>query len=212
MVGAAAAGDGRWVDVFRSRNIVLSMLGLLCAMSCIFVLGGMMPSYLVDYLHLTGAQMGFVMSALGFGGFIGQFGIPGLSDVFGRRPIAILSFIGAAVVLYVFGRTGANPASLFGLLFLISFFSLGNVALITGPISTESAPPGLISSAIGMVVGSGEIFGGGIAPAIGGFIAQHYGIQNILYMPLIGVICGIFVCLFLIETAPRKIAGRRAGL
>jgi MFS family permease len=45
----------------------------------------MMPNYLVDYLHLTAPQMGFVMSAIGFGGFVGQFGIPGLSDLFGRR-------------------------------------------------------------------------------------------------------------------------------
>ena len=39
---------------------------------------------------------------------------------------------------------------------------------ITGPIATESAPVGLISSAIGIVVAAGEIFGGGIAPAIAG--------------------------------------------
>ena len=52
---------------------------------------------------------------------------------------------------------------------------------------------------------SGEIFGGGVAPAIGGFIAQNYGIQNILWMPLIGVALGIVVCVFLTETAPKKV-------
>lgn len=204
-VGAAQTG-GRWTEVFRSRNIVLCMLALLCAMACIFVLGGMLPNYLIDYLRLTPQQMGNVTSALGFGGFVGQFGVPGLSDVFGRRITGVLSFIGAAIVLYFFMNTGANPGTLFWLLFLISFFTLGNVALITGPIATESAPAGLISSAIGIVVGSGEIFGGGIAPSIGGFIAQHYGIQNILYMPLIGVALGVVVTAFLRETAPRKLA------
>jgi len=79
------------------------------------------------------------------------------------------------------------------------------VALITGPIATESAPPGLIASAIGLVVGAGEVFGGGVAPSIAGFVGQHYGIQNILWMPLIGVTLGIFVCAFLKETAPSKI-------
>jgi MFS family permease len=146
------------------------------------------------------------MSAIGFGGFVGQFGIPGLSDVFGRKIMAILSFIGAAILLFVFTAVGADPPVLFALLFVITFFCLGLIALLTGPIATESAPAGLVSSAIGIVVGAGEIFGGGIAPVIAGFIAQHYGIQNILYLALSGVTLGIFVCLFLKETAPKKVA------
>jgi MFS family permease len=204
----ATAPPVKWTQVLRSRNIALCMLALLCAMACIFVLGGLLPNYLVDYLHLSNQDMGLVSSALGYGGFVGQFAVPGLSDVFGRRVTAVLAFVGAAVSIYVFMGIGANTTALFGMLLLVSFFSLGNVALITGPIATESAPAGLISSAIGIVVGSGEIFGGGVAPSIAGFIAQNYGIQNILYMPLIGVTLGIFVCLFLRETAPRKMAAR----
>ena len=72
----------------------------------------------------------------------------------------------------------------------MSFFCLGNVALITGPIATEAAPAGLISSAIGMVVGAGEIFGGGMAPSIAGFIGNNYGIENTLYVALTGVTLG----------------------
>src|SRR6185436_4321330 len=142
---------GGYMEVLKSRNIVLCMICLMCAMACIFVLGGMLPNYLVDYLKLTPTQMGFVTSALGFGGFIGQFGVPGISDKLGRKPTAVLGFIGAAVTVWLFMGIGATPNSLFIMLFLISFFSLGNVALITGPISTEAAPAGLISAAIGIV-------------------------------------------------------------
>ena len=200
----AAAGGG-YGEVLKSRNIVLCMVALMCAMACIFVLGGMLPNYLVDYLKLTPTQMGFVTSALGFGGFFGQFGVPGISDKLGRKPTAVLAFIGAAVTVWLFMNIGATPNSLFIMLFLISFFSLGNVALITGPISTEAAPAGLISSAIGLVVAAGEIFGGGIAPAIGGSIAKNLGIENILWMPLVGVILGAVVAFFLKETAPVKV-------
>ena len=209
IVGATQA-SGRWLDVFKSRNIVLSMCCLFCAMTCVFVLGAMVPNYLIDYLKLSPTQMGFVMSGLGFGGFFGQFGVPGLSDLFGRRVMAVLGFLGASVFVYLFMNTGANPPALFWLLFMVSFFCLGNVALITGPISTESAPPGLISSAIGMVVGAGEIFGGGVAPIIAGAVAQNYGIQNILWVALFGVSLGIVVSVFIKETAPRKI-GRLAA-
>ena len=207
-VGAVAAGHGGggYLEVIRSRNIVVCMLALMCAMACIFVLGGMLPNYLTDYLKLTPTQMGFVTSALGFGGFVGQFGVPGISDKLGRRPTAVLAFIGAAVTVWLFMGIGPTPNSLFLMLFLVSFFSLGNVALITGPIATESAPVGLISSAIGIVVATGEIFGGGIAPSIGGAIAQNKGIENILWMPLIGVGLGAVVSLFLTETAPAKVS------
>jgi predicted MFS family arabinose efflux permease len=206
LAAKSTEASGRWVEIFRSRNIVLSMAALLCAMTGVFVLSAMVPNYLVDYLHLSPGQMGFVMSAIGFGGFVGQFGIPGLSDVFGRKILAILSFVGAAILLFVFTAVGADPPVLFALLFVITFFCLGLIALLTGPIATESAPAGLVSSAIGIVVGAGEIFGGGIAPVIAGYIAQHYGIQNILYLALSGVTLGILVCLFLKETAPKKIA------
>jgi len=208
MVGAIKQA-GNWSDVFKSRNIVLSMCGLFCAMTCVFVLGAMVPNYLLDYLKLSPTQMGFVMSGLGFGGFVGQFGVPGLSDLFGRRVMAIVGFLGAAVFVYLLKNTGANPPTLFALLFLVSFCCLGNIALITGPISTESAPPGLISSAIGMVVGAGEIFGGGVAPIMAGTVAQRYGIENILWVAMSGVVLGVVVSMFLRETAPRKVGVAR---
>jgi len=84
---------------FAAANIALSMGALLCAMTGVFVLSAMLPNYLVDYLHLSAAQMGFVMSAIGFGGFVGQIGVPGLSDILGRKIMAILSFLGAAVLV-----------------------------------------------------------------------------------------------------------------
>jgi predicted MFS family arabinose efflux permease len=195
---------GRRLEIVKQKNILLSMVALFCAMTCIFVLGSMVPNYLVDYLHLSPGQMGFITSALGFGGFFGQFVIPGLSDIWGRKGMGIISFVGAALLLRVFIAIPANPWSLFAALFVVSFCSLGVVALITGPIATESAPAGLVSSTIGIVVGAGEIFGGGAAPSIAGFVAQHYGIQNILYLALSGAVLGAVVCVFLKETAPKK--------
>ncbi len=205
LIGAGQA-SGRWLDVLKSRNIVLCMLALFCAMSCVFVLSAMVPNYLIAYLGLSTTQMGIVTSAIGFGGFFGQFGVPGLSDMFGRKTMAVVGFAGAALALLWFGQIGASPGMLFVSLFVISFFCLGNVALITGPIATEAAPAGLISSAIGVVVGSGEIFGGGVAPSIAGFIAESYGIENVLYVALTGVVLGVVVSLCLRETAPRKSA------
>jgi len=205
LIGATQA-SGSWWQVLKSRNIVLGMLALFCAMSCVFVLSALVPTYLAVYLKLDATQTGVIASALGFGGFFGQFGMPGLSDLFGRRLMTVIGFVGSAISLWIFAHTGADAVALFIGLFAVSFFCLGNVALITGPIATEAAPIGLVSSAIGVVVGAGEIFGGGVAPSIAGFIGNAYGIENTLYVALTGVVLGIFVSLFLRETAPRKLA------
>jgi MFS family permease len=207
---AHAAERPRWSALFGSRNVVLAMLATLCAMAGIFVIGAMVPNYLVDYLHLDTSHMGFVVSAIGFGGFLGEFGLASLSDFAGRRLTSVLAFAGAAISLYVFARIGANPVALFVVLFIVSFFSLGMLGVLTGPIATEAAPAGLVASAIGITSGAGEIFGGGVAPAIAGYIAQHAGIQFTLQFALGGLICGVFVSMFLLETAPRVLA-RRSG-
>jgi MFS family permease len=203
LIGATQA-SGSWLEVLKTPNILVCMVALLCAMACVFVLGAMVPIYLTNALQLAPTDVGLVASALGFGGFFGQFGWPGLSDRFGRKPLAILGFIGATLSVWWFANTGAVVLPLFVALFVCSFFCLGNVALITGPIATESAPRGLISSAIGVVVGAGEIFGGGVAPIIAGGVTDRFGLPSALNVALVGVALGIVVCLFLRETAPSK--------
>lgn len=192
-------------EVLKHRNVALGMITLMCAMSGIFVLSAMMPNYLVDYLKLSVQQMGFVTSAIGFGGFLGQVILPGGSDMLGRRTIAVIGFVLGAAFLYAFARVGANPGTLFVLLFACCFFCFGLLGLITGPIATEAAPRGLISSTAGIIIGTGEIFGGGIAPALAGGVAQKFGIQHVLTMAFAGLVTGAVVSLFLRETAPKRV-------
>ena len=205
-VGAACAAERAPLSkLLKHHNVFLGMFMLLCAMSGIFTVSAMVPNYLIDYLHLTNAQMGFVTSAIGFGGCLGQIILPGLSDVIGRKVSAVFGFLMAAALLYAFAQTGASPVSLFALLFGSCFFCFGLLGLITGPIAAEAAPVGLVSSTAGIIIGSGEIFGGGVAPALAGGVAQHYGIQHTLTMALVGLLFGFVGSLFLEETAPRKV-------
>ena len=201
---ATGAGRPRWTTLFASRNVWLAMLAILCAMAGIFVVSAMVPTYLVEVLHLDTQKMGFVVSAIGFGGFIGSFGVAGVSDFIGRRNAALIAFVCAAVLLYLFAQTGPNPQMLFVLLFGVSVFALGLLGLLSGPIATEAAPAGLVASSVGFVSGAGEIFGGGLAPAIAGSVAQHFGLPSTLTFALGGLVAGGVVSLFLVETSPRK--------
>lgn len=202
---ASAASKPAWRTILAKRNVPLGMLGMLCNMACIFVISAMLPNYLTDFLKLSSTGMGFVLSALGIGGFVGEFMVPGISDYIGRRVTAILAFVIAAIALFVFTRLGASPWLLFVTLLPIAFCCFGILALFTGPVATEAVPMGLVSSAIGIVSGTGEIFGGGIAPFIAGGIAEHAGIQYVLYLPLFSLALGALISLFLHETAPRRL-------
>ncbi|NWD77306.1 MFS transporter [Pseudomonas gingeri] len=192
-----------WIEVLKSRNALLAAACLFCTMSCVFVMGAMVPSYLIDELHLTPGAMGVVLSAMGWGGFLGEFGISGLSDIIGRRKATVLAFIGAALGTWFFFHTPAEGLQLFIWLAVTAFFGLGLASILTGPIPTEAVSPRLTSSAIGFVSGAGEFFGGGIAPVIAGFVAQHFGIGQVYWIPMVGLSLGIFLAFFLRETAPR---------
>ncbi|QQX89659.1 MFS transporter (plasmid) [Cupriavidus necator] len=198
------AGKPRWTELLVRRNVIVATAAILCAMSGIFVIGAMVPTYLVTVLHLDTQSMGFVASAVGFGGFFGSFVLAGISDYIGRRPTALIAFAAAAVLLYCFSCTGSNPKLLFALLFGVAFFAIGLLSLLSGPVATEAAPPGLVASTIGLVSGVGEIFGGGVAPVIAGFVAQHFGLARTLDFALYSLIAGAVIAVLLVETAPRR--------
>lgn len=202
---ASPRTDARWTEIFRSRNVCLGGIAILGAMAGMFILSAMVPSYLAEVLHVETQRMGWIVSATGFGGTLGLFTMVLPSDYIGRRPVAIYGFVVSAALLFLFTRVSAHhPWLLFWLLFFISAFALPLISLLCGPIATEAAPAGLVASSVGFVVGVGEIFGGGLAPVIGGAIAEHHGLRATLYFACGMLILGAVASVFLLETAPRR--------
>ena len=197
-----------FASLFQHRNVPLAMLTLMCAMGGIFVLAAMMPDYLLGFLQLSTTDMGFVFSAIGFGGCIGQFALPAISDIVGRKIATLASYILAAIFLYLFTLQGPESlATLFVLLFFASMFNFAALAILAGPVAAEAAPVGMVASVAGLVIGAGEVFGGGVAPVIAGRIAGSSGIQYVFTFAIASLIVGFVVALFLKETAPRKTGG-----
>ncbi|MFX1674728.1 MFS transporter [Paraburkholderia sp. A2WS-5] len=193
-----------WSSVLRYGNVRVCMGAIFCAMAGLFVLAAITPVYLTDLRHMSTAQMGFVMSGLGFGGFAGQICVCGISDSIGRRNAAKITFLAGCASLLAFAYAPTIPAVLFVLLFAIAFFCCGAISLMAGPVAAEAVPSLLTSSAVGAVVGAGEIFGGGVAPAIAGFIAQHMGLQFTILFASAALGTGFLLSFLLRETAPGK--------
>jgi MFS family permease len=203
--------EHKWSDVFRYRNIPLNIVGMFCWVTNLVVLPAFLPSYFTESLHLNFEQMGFVLSAIGFGGASGALIVPSLSDRLGRKPVMVMSVLGAFVFLALLTQCDANAPKLFACLFMTLFFIFALITLTVGPISAESVPAGLMATASGLVIGVGEVFGGGIAPAMAGYVAKHYGIEHAMYLALGALAIGFGVALSLKETAPSRTLGIAPG-
>ncbi len=199
------AAAHRWTDIFKSRNVPLNILGMMCWLTVLVVLGAFLPNYLLDYMGLSLEQMGYVLSAIGFGGALGTVLLPSLSDRVGRKPVMVLAVIGGITSLYLLINTGADTTRLFLTLFFTVFFDFGLICLTVGPSTTESVPARLMSTASGFVVGIGEIFGGGIVPGLAGFVAHYYGIQYTLMLAIGAMAAGLLITLSVKETARQRV-------
>jgi MFS family permease len=206
-----AGGGVPFLSMFGHRNAKVAPLTLICAMGGIFVIAAMLTAYLTAPvgagLGLDPVTAGNVFSAVGIGGCIGQFAMPALSDIIGRKISTLASYILAAVSLYFFTQAGPdNTTTLWILLFFASLFNFAALAILAGPVAAEAAPPGMLASMAGFVIFAGEFVGGGISPIIAGRIASGpYGLKGALYFAACGLVIGFFVALFLKETAPRKL-------
>lgn len=94
-----------------------------------FVLNNMVPTHLVNHVHLSTASMGYVTSGLGVGGFIGGIVLPGASDHLGRRLTAVLGFLFACLFGASFFGSGVLGSILAG--YVAQHYGIDKVPLFT---------------------------------------------------------------------------------
>jgi MFS family permease len=200
----AAAGrrtlKGDFYAAIGNRNIRLLMGLMLVWLTCLVSISAFLPNYLLDYLHIGFDQMGAVMSAIGFGSAAGTILLPWLSDRIGRRPVAMIAVAGALAAIFLLSRCGPQVAPLFACTFVAMGCVMAGITLTVGPICEESVPLGLGATASGMVIAVGELFGGGIAPILVGRIAQRFGIEHMLWLPMAALVVGLLVAFAVQET------------
>jgi sugar phosphate permease len=175
---------------------------MLCWLTCLITTSAFMPNYLVDYLHIELPQMARIMSAIGLGATAGTLLLPWASDKLGRRPVMALSSVGVLVSLLLLVSAGRNAGLLFTYLFMVHFFNNALITLTVGPLSSEAVPPALMATASGLVIAVGELIGGGLTPFLVGHLAQRFGIEHVLWLPMIMVSLGFLLCLAIQDIKP----------
>jgi predicted MFS family arabinose efflux permease len=198
-----AASWSDWKRVLSFPNVRVAAVLMLCWLTCLITTSAFMPNYLVDHLKLPLDRMGSVMSAIGLGATVGTLLLPWLSDRLGRKRVMALASVGALAALVLLQNTGAVAGALFGFLFLVHFFNNALITLTVGPLCSEAVPVRLMATASGLVIAVGELFGGGLAPVIVGHAAQRFGIEHVLWLPIVMVGIGFLLCLT-IQNNPRQ--------
>jgi F0F1-type ATP synthase assembly protein I len=122
----------------------------------------------------------------------------------GRKPVlAIVSYLSALAplaVLFFFGST-----SVLAVLQLPMYLCLGIAPLFMGIIPAETVPARQATTAMGLVICTGEVIGGFVVPTTAGWIADQTSLAAPIWMAAIAVGLGGSFALMLKETAPAKV-------
>lgn len=192
----------RWKDALSHRNILAGAFIMIMTAGALNTVIVMTPNYLVDFLRIDIQSMGFISSGIGVGAIVGATVLTALSDHLGRKPVMFGCALLAAAAVWMYINSPADSVRLFLVLAAITGCAFTVLYINVGPLAMESVPPHIAATAVGTIVGLGEIVGGGLAPAFAGYIAQRYGIENVFTVALVGLLLAAAVVLVVRKPVP----------
>ncbi len=144
-----------------------------------------LPIYLASVAGLSAALIGSYMAVVQGAGIISGPLSGGLSDRIGRRPLIAAGMVSSSIMLIVLMAFRLEWLFIF-VLALIGFF-LYSTAPVLNAWALDIAPPHLGGTSIGILFASQSLLGG-IAPVVGGVIADNYGIEAAFYFIAVTVL------------------------
>jgi ACS family hexuronate transporter-like MFS transporter len=192
-------------DALKYRNVLLSSINSIPVMGWLFVFTAFASSFLVDVHKFDIKSIGFIISAAGVGGFLGQFSWGSISDTIGRKKALILtallcSAFGIAVTMVPVGTSALVFGTLF---FFYGLFGGGMYPMFLSTLPAESVPPRISATAVAIPTAVGEILGSALMPTIAGKLADEINLFAPMWMAALAGIVIAIVSIFYIETAPR---------
>jgi predicted MFS family arabinose efflux permease len=189
-------------------NMVVCILLSILLVAYFVIWSYFTPLYLTQNKGIAPTDMGYIMSSMGIASIAIAFIVPGLSDLLGRKPVAIVAGILGAVM--PLGTLLIDSTSLvpYYAVFAIGAAVTGVFPMAMATIPSEIVPVGLTATALSMTMGISEIIGGVFGPPAAGWMGDVFGLGAAMWI-LAGVSIGVgVVALFLRETAPMVLARR----
>lgn len=190
-------------NVLGEYNIRMCIVVATCCVAWYFMLLTFLPLRLTKELGLSSGTMSIVIAMLGAAGALSSIFVSGLSDKIGRRPaIVMFCFLGALAPLgAVF--LGPNPI-IVGAAILVGGLMVGAIALVMGNVPQESVPLSHSATATAVVLCGSQLLGGLVGPAIGGVLADRYGLSAPMLLAAGLAVLGGFLALGIRETRHRE--------
>jgi MFS family permease len=203
---AAAQPDiqtSSFAALFRYRNVLICA-GIAALMgSWLLLQMTFLPLYLVRKVGLTSTQTGVALSMIGITGSLASLALPALSDRIRRKPVmlgaALWGVVGPLGVLS-FHSFGAATASI-----LMGAISMGCIPIYIAIIPSDYLPSRMIAQAIGFSMAMNELIGGIVSPAVGGKLADLFGLGTPLWMAAAATLLAACLVLFLQESCPLRL-------
>ncbi|MFE7656077.1 hypothetical protein ACFU6M_24830 [Streptomyces bottropensis] len=98
-----------------------------------------------------------------------------------------------------------------GAVVVLTYTGLGCFTLFMATIPAETVPRGALATALGLVMGIGELAGGFLAPVIAGWASDNWGLQTAMYISAGGAVLVVLLALGLKETAPAVLRRKEAA-
>jgi MFS family permease len=188
--------------MLKRRNIWVCAIVSCLMVAWLLIQITFLPIYLVQVRGLSPSAMSVALAATGIATAASSIIVPALSDRFGRRPILILSgFVGviAPVTTVMFD----GPLPLMVLFMGVGYLAIGGFSLFMATVPSETIPPTHVATALGFIMGVGELAGGFAGPALAGIASDVFGPSSSMWIAATLCICAGLLCLMLDETAPR---------
>jgi MFS family permease len=152
-----------------------------------------LPIFLANQMGYSPVWIGGCMFALQAAGFIAAPIAGHLSDRMGRRQIIMSSMAMTAVVLLLMALVGRSTAFVLFISFL-GFF-LFAVRAVLQAWMLDATPPNMGGTSIGILFGT-QAVGAAIGPALGGMIADWYGLTATFYFLAFTIVIANFLIYF----------------
>lgn len=196
-------------ELLRSRNMRTALAIGAMFTSWLVLQNTFLAVFLTEVKGLAPTTAGSVIAMGGFGGIAGGIGLPFLSDRFGRRKVMILGALAGVACPLALLLLPADPVLLGGAL-LLGWLPLGIAPLYCATIPSESVRPAMVTTAVGLAMGTADFFGGVVLPPIAGALADSFGLEAVLYICMALAAGAAIAGLFLKETAPCIVGAKEA--
>lgn len=190
-------------EAVRTRNVVICLLIAIFYLTWFTTTQAFTPLYLSDVKGFTGGQLSFALSGIGIAWIVWGALVPGISDRIGRRP-TMIAFTALAALAPVAIILIDTPGLLFAAL-VLTYTGMGCFTLFMATIPAETVPRHLMATCLGLIMGTGEIVGGFIAPWMAGIFSDVFGLQVSMFISSGAAAVVVLLSFALKETAPLKV-------